>query len=316
MYKRALVTGGAGFIGSHLSERLAKEKVEVVIIDNLSTGRISNIPSGTEFVKGDILDFNLLQSIFKDKIDIVFHLAALVSIRSSIKSFYKDVENNLIGTVNLLQAMQSSKVKKIVFASSMAVYADSPNPAPINESYRTEPISPYGISKLASEKYIINICNNIGVKPIILRYFNTYGTRQTLTPYVGVITIFINRLLRKKPPVIFGDGKQIRDFVSVEDIVNANIKAMYSEISGEIFNIGSGKGTSVNEIAELLCGKINPKIKPENGPCQQGELIYSIANINKAKNLLGYEPMSNLNNDIDRVIEYIISQPKTEEIAV
>jgi len=222
MYKRALVTGGAGFIGSHLSRALLKEGLEVTILDNLSVGKKENIPGGCKFIHGDIRSIKDVKGALEG-IDIVFHEAARVSIRSSVAMFYEDAEHNILGTLNVLKCCMKSSVKKIVYASSMAVFADCDSPRQINEEYPKEPLSPYGISKLASEKYCYQFSYDTGIHCHVLRYFNTYGVGQTLSPYVGVITIFINRLIEGKPPVIFGDGEQRRDFVHVSDIVSANI---------------------------------------------------------------------------------------------
>lgn len=301
-YKKALVTGGAGFIGSHIAKELVRIGIKVVVLDNLSMGNMKNLPPEADFVKGDILDKELVKKVLSG-VDIVFHEAAIVSIRISTKEFYNDANNNLMGTLNVLEACRGSSVKKIVYASSMAIYGDSTVPSPINEDYIKSPISPYGISKLAGEMYCLNIGKFLNIDVVALRYFNTYGPAQALTPYVGVITIFINRLLSGKSPVIFGDGGQRRDFVHVHDIVQANIKAMESDVRGESFNVGTGIDTSVNEIAALLCKRINPGIKPVYDAPQPGELRNSIADISKAKKILGYSPRFTLKDRIDEIIE-------------
>jgi len=302
-YKRALVTGGAGFIGSNISKALLAQGLKVTIVDNLSMGKTENIPEGATFIKGDILDESLLKEIIPS-VDIIFHEAAKVSIRESVKQFYDDANNNLMGTLNLLKSCCNSPVKKFVYASSMAVYADSESCVPINEDYIKEPISPYGISKLASEKYCLNIANKIGMDCIILRYFNTYGQGQTLTPYVGVITIFINNILHGKPPIIFGSGNQKRDFIYVGDVVQANLKAMEWSGSKGIFNIGTGEPQSVNEIAGILCKIMNPDLKPVYEQEKQGELKNSIADLTKAKKDLGYYPSAKFEEKIDEVITW------------
>jgi UDP-glucose 4-epimerase len=313
MYKRALVTGGAGFIGSHLVRTLLKEAIEVVIIDNLSVGKVENVPDGAKFIHGDVRYREDVQKALKG-VDIIFHEAAKVSIRSSVDGFYDDAENNLMGTVSLLRCCLKSTVKKIVFASSMAVYADCPAPEPIAEDYKTEPISPYGVSKLASEKYCLQFSEYTNIDCHVLRYFNTYGTGQAFTPYVGVITIFINNLLDKKAPVIFGDGQQQGDFTHVSDIVSANILSMKSTIPQGVYNVGTGEKISVKYIAKLLCDRINPKIQPVYSDAQPGELRYSVADINRAQNDLGYCPKVKLSDKINEVIKYY-KGPKTSEIS-
>ena len=302
-YKKALVTGGAGFIGSQLAEALLKKGIQVVVVDNLSMGKRESVPDGTTFVEGDILSFDVLQEALSE-VDVVFHQAAKVSIRASNRAFYEDAQTNIMGTLNLLKACMESNVRKFIYASSMAVYADSKTPVPIDETYPTEPISPYGIAKLASEKYCLKVTKELGIDSVVLRYFNTYGQGQTFTPYVGVITIFINRLLEEKPPLIFGTGEQRRDFVYVGDVVNANLEAMECNVSGEIFNIGTGIATSVNEIASLLCSKINPKIQPLFVEEQTGELKNSVADITKALRILGFAPKANLEDKIDEIIDW------------
>lgn len=301
-YKKALVTGGAGFIGSHIASQLLERGIETIVIDNFYMGKREYIPSGARVVEADILHAEKLNKEFAG-VDVVFHNAARVSIRHSVADFYDDANVNIMGTVNVIQAAIKNKVKKMIYASSMAVYGDAQS-LPIDENHPLQPTSPYGISKLASEKYCLQMGRFFDFEAVALRYFNTYGTKQTLTPYVGVITIFINRLLQRKPPIIFGDGKQIRDFISVEDIALANILAMEKNCGGEIFNIGTGKGTSVNEIAQLLIKHIDPHIKPEYGPLQVGEPGNSLADITKAKELLGFVSRYRLEDRIDEIIEW------------
>ncbi|HNW27964.1 MAG TPA: NAD-dependent epimerase/dehydratase family protein [Spirochaetota bacterium] len=302
-YKRALVTGGAGFIGSHICGKLLEEGLEVVVIDNLSMGKRENVPSGAKLIVGDIQDDSLIQKTFREGIDVVFHEAAIVAIRSSINNFYNDAMTNVMGTLNILRAALQHKVKKLMYASSMAVYADNLNYTPIPESYVTAPIAPYGISKLSSEQYLKNASENNELDIVCLRYFNTYGENQTLTPYVGVITIFVNKLLKGEPPVIFGSGNQKRDFIYVKDIVQANIKAMYSDVHFGIYNVGTGIAHSVNDVANMLCNAINPKIKPVYADAVPGELQYSIADLSLAQKHLGYAPEYKLEENIHCVID-------------
>jgi len=302
-FKKALVTGGAGFVGSHLSRALLQRGREVIIVDNLSTGKRENVPVGARFVRGDILDATLIEGLIPE-IDIVFHEAACVSVRSSIRNFYQDAHNNIMGTLNLLRACAKSKVKKFVYASSMAVYADSPEAAPIKETYRTEPLSPYGIAKLASEKYCLTIARELGIACVILRYFNIFGRGQGFTPYVGVITIFIRRLLAGETPLIYGSGGQCRDFVHVGDVVDANLGAMEYSGPADIFNIGTGTGTSVKELALLVCSHINPSVVPAHTKEHPGELKNSIADISKARALLGYSPRGRLEEFMGEIIAW------------
>jgi len=303
-FRHALVTGGAGFIGSHIAEMLIDKGTEVTVLDNLSVGKRENVPTEARFIEGDINDSSLAKKLTQE-CDIMFHEAARVTIRGSFDRCYEDAQTNLMGTLNMLTACKNSKVRKFVFASSIAVYADSPVVKPINEDYMQEPISPYGISKLAAEKYVHLLCKMSNIDSVVLRYFNTFGPGQTLTPYVGVITIFINRLLKGESPVIFGDGNQLRDFVYVGDIVRANILAMEKDVSQVTVNIGTGIPTSVNQVADLLIKKINPSISVARGEERHEELKVSFPDIGRAKKVLGYEPEFSLEDKIEEVIDHI-----------
>lgn len=304
-FKHALVSGGAGFIGSHLVKELLKKGLEVTVIDNLSTGKRENIPKEAVFFEGDILDTELVKKIISEmQIDILFHEAARVSIRDSISAFSQDARTNVMGTVSLLSACNESSVRKIVYASSMAVYADSKTPSPISESYPQQPISAYGISKLATEKYCLLLAEAMGMSCTVLRYFNTYGIGQQFSPYVGVITIFINRLLEGVSIKVFGDGHQCRDFIHVSDVVAANILAMEHEYINGVYNIGTGISTSVKELAHAIRKKVNPEAEIFFAPEQPGELKNSIADITSAKKDLGFVPERIFSDSIDEIIEW------------
>ena len=302
---RVLVTGGAGFIGSHLAEALVGRGFEVRILDDLSVGLKGNIPKDCEFLCGSILDENLVQNAVSGT-ETVFHLAARVSIRGSVDRFVEDAETNLTGTLHLLRAASRAGVRRFVFSSSMAVYGDSPQPHPVSEDSLLEPVSPYGIGKLAAEKYLFLLGKSLGVEPVALRYFNTFGTRQGYTPYVGVITIFVTRLLNRQSLVVFGDGGQVRDFVHVSDIVQGNLLALETpSAAGNVFNIGTGKGTRVLEIADLLMAKMNRRVPIEFAAALPQELRNSIADISRAQNTLGYRSATNLERDLDEVLSYL-----------
>jgi len=309
MQSLILVTGGAGFIGSHLSNALIAQGHRVRILDDLSTGMRSNIPNDCEFIHGNILD---MEAVHRSMVGAqhVFHLAARVTIRGSVDHFVEDAEANLIGTLNLLRAAGKQNVKRFIYASSMAVYSDSEKALPVNESYRTEPASPYGVAKLAAEKYVLMIAPQFEMQPVVLRFFNTFGIRQAFTPYVGVITIFVTQLLAKQGITIFGDGEQRRDFVHVSDIVQANLLALNSDAApGQIFNVGTGKDTSVNELAAMLKQRLFQDAAVHHEPPRAEELRNSVADVNKARKLLGYEPHTNL-NQIDEVITEISASPR------
>jgi UDP-glucose 4-epimerase len=303
MFRKALVTGGAGFIGSAIARGLLSEGIPVVTLDDLSVGRRDNVPSDAELVVGDVRSDETVRRALAG-VDIVFHQAARVSVRSSVKEFFEDADINLMGTLNLLRALVGSGVKKLVFASSMAVYGDSETPEPVNEDYRAEPASPYGISKLAGEQYCMHFSRDCGVDCHVLRYFNTYGPGQSFTPYVGVITIFTHRLLEGKEPVIFGDGEQQRDFVYVGDVVGANLASMQSDVPRGIFNVGTGVSTSVNRIADILRSRIAPHVEPRHVEAHPGELRYSVADVGRISDVLGFRPKVRIEDRIHEVIEH------------
>jgi UDP-glucose 4-epimerase len=243
MYSHALVTGGAGFIGSRLARALLASGRRVTVLDNLSVGRREAVPEGARFVHGDIRSEAHVTDALTG-VDCVFHLAAQVTIRGSFDRFYEDLDTNVMGTARLLRALDPARVKWFTLASSMAVYADAATPAPIDESHPTRPLSPYGIGKLAAEGVSRQILEARGIPCTVVRYFNTFGAGQTYTPYVGVITIFATRLLRNEAITIFGDGEQRRDFVHVDDIA-AGTLATPGGPPG-IYNLGTGRGTSLN----------------------------------------------------------------------
>jgi UDP-glucose 4-epimerase len=308
-FQRALVTGGAGFIGSHLVERLLEQGLSVTVLDDLSVGRREHLPTEARLVVGNVCDPDAVRQVV-DGADVVFHLAAHVSIRASMQGFLHDAQVNVMGTVNVLDACaRAGTVRKFICASSMGVYADAPSAEPISEEHPTRPASPYGVGKLASERYVQLVSREARFESVCLRFFNTYGPRQSYTPYVGVATIFVRRLLAGQRPVIFGDGEQCRDFVNVQDIAQANLLAMQHDgVDGEVFNVGTGRGTTVNRLATMLCARLAPGLKPSYLPAHAGELRYSVASIAKARRVLGYEPEGDLERDLDAVIGWCKEQ--------
>jgi len=305
----ALVTGGAGFIGSHLICALLTQGTRVTVLDNLSVGRRETVPDAARFICGDVRDSAAVADALIG-VDGVFHLAAQVTIRGSFDRFYEDLDTNVMGTARLLRAIDALQVRWFVLASSMAVYTDAESPEQIAESHPTKPLSPYGVGKLAAEGLCQQVCASKGVPFTALRYFNTFGPGQAYTPYVGVITIFVNRLLRSEPPVIFGDGKQQRDFVHVEDIVAGTIAAPGRRPG--IYNLGTGHGTSLNTLARMITRRLAPSIVPAFAPLQAGELRYSIANITAARTALGFAPTRTLDDDLDAVIADIKARPRLQ----
>lgn len=302
-FKKALVTGGAGFIGSHIAGRLRLAGMEVAVIDDLSMGKRENVPDGVEFHQASILDRKALAAAL-DGVDVVFHNAAKVSIRNSFDDIYGDTETNVLGTVNVLREGGKAGIRKFIFASSMAVYGERA-PLPVQEDGLLEPISPYGAGKLAAESYVRQMSGYYGFESVVLRYFNTYGPGQTCTPYVGVITIFIDSLLQGRPPMVFGTGEQVRDFVYVGDVAQANLLAMERAPDKAVLNIGTGTGTSVNRIAGLLLEKLGADLEPVKAPLPLGEPKDSIADISKARRLLGFDPSTRMEYALGEVIESV-----------
>ena len=305
-FSHALVTGGAGFIGSHLTRALLARGQRVTVLDNLSVGRRDVVPETARFVHGDIRDEAAVKDALQG-VDCVFHLAAQVTVRGSFDRFYEDLDTNVMGTARVLKALDPAAIKWFVLASSMAVYADAPRPEPIDESHATRPLSPYGIGKLAAEGVARQVLEARGIPMTAMRYFNTFGPGQTYTPYVGVITIFVTRLLGGDSPVVFGDGEQQRDFVHVDDIA-AGTLAGPGKTPGT-YNLGTGRGTSLNRLAALLTKRLSPGGQVLHGPAQPGELRYSIANIEAARTALGYQPTRTLDADIGEVIADIRGRP-------
>jgi len=299
----ALVTGGAGFIGSHLCDALLARGISVRVLDDFSTGRMENLDPRCEVLRADVNDSEALARGMRGA-DVVFHLAAQVTIRGSVDRFEADARTNLMGTLAVLATAGRQRVRRLVFASSMAVYADSPDGRPVRETDPQEPISPYGLSKLAAERYVLMVAPRLGVEPVVLRLFNTYGPRQAYTPYVGVITIFVNRLLGNQELRIFGDGRQLRDFVHVRDVVQANLLAMDTPAVGQVFNVGTGVATSVRQIAEMLRQAIRPDARTTYEPGRPEELRCAVADITKARRMMGYDPQCRLADGIGEVIAW------------
>ena len=290
--QKILVTGGAGFIGSHLALELLKRKHKVVIFDNLSSGKIANLreiskKTGFEFIEGDIRDENKLESAFMG-VDAVIHLAALIDISASITDPALTNEVNVTGTLNVLREAAKSKVRRFVFASSTAVYGDSKT-LPINEKVIVDPISPYAASKLAGEAYCRAFMGSYGLSTVVLRFFNVYGPRSENSPYCGVITKFLKQANKGEAINIYGDGKQTRDFIHVKDIVEALILSLEAqEVDGETFNICTGIPTSINDLASSVQVATQKDLPITYSPARQGEIRFSYGNPIKAAEKLHF----------------------------
>jgi len=259
---KVLVTGGAGFIGSHLVDEASEEGYDVVTIDNLNNGKLENLNKDAKFYKVDIVDIDNLSLVFeKEKPDYVIHLAAQISLRESLKNPIYDAEQNILGSINILECCRKFNVKKVVYASSAAVYG-FPKYLPVDEKHPINPFSPYGVSKHTVEHYLQYYHENFEIDYIILRYSNVYGERQDPLGEAGVIAIFIDKLKKGERPIIFGDGEQTRDFIYAKDVVEANLLALEKETENKVFNISTNTETSVNElfkkIKEIMNSNINP----------------------------------------------------------
>ena len=304
--KQVVITGGAGFIGSHLAQELAKEN-EVIILDDFSSGKAENISEFSEMpnvkvVKGTILNLPLLHQLF-DGIDYVFHLAADPSVVGSIANPAKTNEVNVTGTLNVLLVAKDRKVKKVIYASSSAIYGDAP--IPNVEAMILKPTSPYALTKLTGEYYCQLFSQIYGLPAVSLRYFNVYGPRQDAnSDYAAVIPKFIHRILANQAPVIYGDGQQTRDFIFVEDVARATISAAEADVQEGAINIACGQNTSINQLADKLIIALGKNLKPLYTDPQPGDIKYSVADISKAEHLLGFKPQCSLEEGLPQTIAY------------
>ena len=292
--KRILITGAAGFIGSNLTDNLLEKGAEIIGIDNLFSGSLENLELAFknkkfEFHKGDIRDLNFLLDVFKD-IDIVYHQAAFTSVPQSVKMPENCNDVNVNGVLNVLNAARRMNVNRVIYASSSAVYGDTPT-LPKREDMRRIPISPYGVAKLACEAYMQAYHLVYGLKTTSLRYFNVFGPRQRDSPYSGVIAIWLGNIIRNEDLILFGDGKISRDFTYIKDVIQANLLAAEYNAAGEIINIGAGSPITLTDLATLML-KI---VKKENlkiiySDPRPGDILHSYADISKALELIHFRP--------------------------
>ncbi len=308
--KKVVVTGGAGFIGSHLAEELARGDNQVIILDNLSTGKMDNIEGllsqkNVDFIQESIANLPLLLELFQNA-QYIFHQAAISSVPRSIENPYASHETNITGTLNVLLAARDNGVKKVIYASSSSVYGDTPT-LPKREDMTPLPLSPYAIAKLAGEYYCRVFHQVYGLPTICLRYFNVYGPRQDQnSQYAAVIPRFIKGCGDGSPPVIFGDGEQTRDFTFVKDVVEANILAAQSDVCG-VFNVSRGESITINRLTELIIELVGNKVEPVHQELRPGDIRYSIADISKAK-AFGYEPKYSLKDGLAETVRWFSSR--------
>ncbi len=311
--QKCLVTGGAGFIGSNLVEALLHEGKQVRVLDNLSTGNLENLEpfrGDIDFNQGDLQDFGALLKMVSD-VELVFHQAAVVSVPRSVEDPIEAAMVNDVGTLHVLEAARRAGVKRVVVASSCAVYGDLPQ-LPKREDMETRPLSPYAASKLHGETYGCLYSDLYGLETVCLRYFNVYGPKQDPTsPYSGVISIFMDKAAQGERPTIYGDGEQYRDFIYVADVVQANLLAAYREnISGLVVNVGTGRSVTINQLWNTIAAIAGMKREPEKAAARPGDIRESVADISRAQRMLGHEPNHSFQEGLQRTWQWYRSRDR------
>jgi UDP-glucose 4-epimerase len=309
---RVLVTGGGGFIGSHLAERLAWQGHEVRILDNFASGRRENVlalSDEVELVEGDIQSYERVHNAVVG-CDYVLHQAALPSVPRSVQDPLTSNATNVTGTLNVLLAARDADVRRVVFASSSSVYGANPQ-LPKHEGMTPQPISPYATAKLACEGYCRSFGEVYGLETVSLRYFNVFGPRQDpRSQYAAAIPTFIAALRSGRPPVIYGDGEQSRDFTFVHNAVEATLLAMEAEgVAGQVFNVGCGEQVTVNALLDEVAELLDSDVEPVRAPARPGEIRHSLADCTRAREALGYQPAVGLREGLARTIEAFEHEP-------
>lgn len=299
---KILVTGGCGFIGSHIVDRYINEGHTVVIIDDLSTGDIKNLNSKATFFKNDIRSKNIEEIFREERFDIVNHHAAQINVRHSVEDPLFDADINIMGSLHLLTLSAQYGIKKFIFASSGGAIYGEPEKFPITEDFPLEPLSPYGVAKCATEKYLQTFARLYNFDYVILRYSNVYGPRQISKSEAGVISIFINQILGNAECIVFGDGTQIRDYVCVTDVAEANTLAL--DCSSTVLNIGTRRATSVNDLIDILANIIEDKVEHRHNAPRPGEVFKNLLDYSRAMGLLHWEPKIPLEQGISKTFEY------------
>ncbi len=302
--KKVLVTGGAGFIGSNLVKKLLSENNDVIVIDDLSSGFKSNIieNKGIRFINGDIRNRKVIDDAING-VEVVFHLAASVGNKRSIDFPIIDSEINILGTLNILEASVKEGVRKIVTSSSAGIFGELKT-IPIKENHQIEPDSPYGCSKLCQEKLCLSYSKLYDIEAICLRYFNVYGPNQRFDAYGNVIPIFVYKMLHNEPITIFGDGLQTRDFIHVDDVVQANINSASSYGVSEAFNIASGTRITINDLVKLITKNYKKNIIINYDKKRPGDVMHSLADISFARNKINFNPIICLEDGIEEYVNW------------
>jgi UDP-glucose 4-epimerase len=307
---KVLVTGGAGFIGSHVVDLLLESGHGVAVVDDLSTGRRENLNEDAVFYELDVCSQELEKIFKKEKFEVVVHQAAQINVRKSLSDPVFDARVNVLGSLNLLECCRKNGVERVVYASSGGAVYGEPEYLPADERHPVNPLCPYGASKYAVEKYLNMYHVNYGLDYIALRYGNVYGPRQDPLGEAGVVAIFTNKLLVGEAPVINGDGKQTRDFVYVGDVAKANLLALKARTEEGVFNIGSGVETSVNEIAKHLLDLTGSKVKPTHGPGIKGEVRRIYLNVGLAGRGLKWVPEVELEDGLGLTVGWARGQSR------
>ena len=300
---KVLVTGGAGFIGSHVVDALLASGCQVDVLDNLSTGFRQNLPSGVSLFEEDITDSAAAGVVRQGEYDAIFHQAAQIDVRKSVQEPATDARINIIGTINLLEAAINSGVKHFIFASSGGAGYGEPDYFPLDENHPVRPLSPYGISKVVVEKYLYYYQEVHGLKTTTLRYANVYGPRQNPHGEAGVVAIFLSKMLQSQQPIINGDGMQTRDYVFVADIVRANLLAFQNKHYG-VYNVGTGVEATVNEIFNILNSFFGNSFLEKHSAPKSGEQRRSVLSFRKINQELGWEPTVSLRSGLQQTYQW------------
>lgn len=307
---KILVTGGAGFIGSHIADAYLAAGHEVHILDNLSTGKRENIPAAATFHELDLNDPEVAELLAFQQFEVINHQAAQMDVRRSVADPVFDAQTNILGTLQLLQGGLKAGLKKFIFASSGGVVYGEQVTFPATESHPTNPISPYGVAKLTVEKYLHYFYAVQGLEYLALRYANVYGPRQSAQGEAGVVAIFANRMMNGQQPVINGDGRQTRDYVMVEDVVHANVLSLSYPGVGA-FNIGTGIETDVVQIFDTINAFTGQKMERKFGPAKAGEQRRSVLSYKKIQTAMGWTPHYNFTQGMNKTLEWFSTSPKT-----
>lgn len=304
-----LVTGGAGFIGSHIVDKYLELGHSVTVIDNLSTGKKENINPKAKFIEMDIKDESISNVFAEGNFDVLSHQAAQMDVRVSVNDPKFDALNNIIGSLNLYENCKNYGVKKITFASSGGTVYGEQSEFPCSEDHPTNPVSPYGIGKLTNEYYLYYYKQVYGIDYVALRYGNVFGPRQNPNGEAGVIAIFANKLINGDQPIINGDGLITRDYVYISDVVEANVRSLEKEVNG-IYNVTTGVETNVNHIFKVLKDKINSDLGEVHGPAKKGEQRRSVCSFEKFEINHNWSPKVSFKEGIDKTVEYFIKVNK------